>query len=69
MMFVATERQNPNDDVKFDFFDADYNHLPFKQGHENSEVTPAKPQSFELMKTLAEKLSSGIPQVRVDFMR
>ncbi len=67
MMFVATERQNPNDDVKFDFFDADYNHLPFKQGHENSEVTPAKPQSFELMKTLAEKLSSGIPQVRVDF--
>ena len=52
---------------KFDFFDADYNHLPFRQGHEHAKVVPQKPKTFELMKQLAEKLSKGIPHVRVDF--
>lgn len=65
-LFVATERQTAGEDVKFDFFDKDYNHLPFKQGHENSMVMPSKPKNFDLMKQLAEKLSKGIPQVRVD---
>lgn len=65
-LFVATERQNPNEDVKFDFFDAEYNHLPFRQGHDHAKVTPPKPENFELMKELASKLSKGIPQVRVD---
>lgn len=65
-LFVATERQNPYEDVKFDFFDADYNHLPFCQGHENAKVTPQKPKNFDLMKTIATKLSKGIPFVRVD---
>lgn len=66
-LFVATERQNPNEEVKFDYFDADYNHLPFRQGHDNAKVTPQKPKSFEEMKALAGKLSKGIPHVRVDF--
>lgn len=65
-LFVATERQNPNEDVKFDYFDADYNHLPFRQGHDNAKVTPLKPKSFEEMKLIAAKLSKGIPHVRVD---
>ena len=66
-LFVATERQNPHEEVKFDFFDADYCHLPFRQGHDQAKVTPMKPKNFELMKQLAEKLSKGIPHVRVDF--
>lgn len=66
-LFVATERQNPSEDVKFDFFDADFNHLPFRQGHDHAAVTPGKPINFDLMKSLAAKLSKGIPQVRVDF--
>lgn len=65
-LFVATERQMAGEDVKFDFFDKDYNHLPFKQGHENAKITPSKPKNFELMKQIAERLSDGIPQVRVD---
>lgn len=65
-LFVATERQNPSEEVKFDFFDADYNHLPFRQGHENARVTPKKPQSFDEMKKIAATLSKGIPHVRVD---
>lgn len=66
-LFVATDRQKEGEDVKFDFFDADFNHLPFKQGHENAKVAPAKPKNFELMKKAATQLSKGYPQVRVDF--
>lgn len=65
-MFVATERQNPDEEVKFDFFDSDFNHLPFRQGHDNAKITPSKPKNFELMKQLSQKLSKGLPQVRVD---
>ena len=66
-LFVATDRQTPGTDVKFDFFDSEFNYLPFRQGHDHAQVTPEMPKNFELMKTLASKLSKGIPQVRVDF--
>ena len=66
-LFVATDRQKKGEEVKFDFFDPDYNRLDFRQGHENAPVLPAKPKEFELMKKLARKLSIGIPHVRVDF--
>lgn len=66
-MFIATDRQKPNEEVKFDFFDANFNHLPFRQGHENADHLPSKPKLFEIMKDAAAKLSKGIPQVRVDF--
>ena len=66
-LFIATDRQNPNEDTKFDFFDDNFNHLPFKQGHPNAKVPPQKPINFEKMKELASFLSAGIPHVRVDF--
>lgn len=66
-MFVASERQVKEQETKFDFFDEQYNHLPFVNGHPNADVMPVKPKSFEEMKRLAEKLSQGIPHVRVDF--
>ena len=66
-LFVATDRQNANEEVKFDFFDENYNHLPIKQGHENALIPPEKPSKFEEMKMLAEKLSINIPHVRIDF--
>ena len=65
-LFVATDRHKKGEEVKFDFFDADFNHLPFKQGHEQATVTPLKPKCFKEMKQLAEKLSKGMPHVRVD---
>lgn len=65
-MFIATERGIEGKDVKFDFFDENFNHLPLKHGHENAEITPVKPEHFEEMKELAEKLSKGFRQVRVD---
>ena len=66
-LFVASERYKENEETKFDFFDADYNHLPVRNGHPNAEVPPEKPENFEKMKALAGKLSEGIPHLRVDF--
>ena len=66
-MFIATDRMNKNEETKFDFFDMNFNHLDFTHGHPNAKVFPKKPKNFELMKHLAEKLSKGIPQIRIDF--
>ncbi len=66
-MFIGTERQKEGEDVKFDFFDADFKHLPFLQGHENAQEPPEKPLRFDEMKALSERLSAGMPHVRVDF--
>lgn len=65
-MFIATDRSKAPEPY-FDFFDMDFNHLPFTQGHPNAPVTPEKPKCFEEMKELAARLSEGLPQVRIDF--
>lgn len=65
-LFIASDRTK-DIETKFDFYDEDFNHLPFTNGHPNAEVPPSKPVCFEEMKELAKILSKGIPQVRVDF--
>lgn len=65
-LFIATERQNPNEDTKFDFFDRDFKHLPFTNGHPNACFLPQKPRMFEKMIELAERLSKGFPHIRID---
>ena len=65
-LFIATDRQKPVD-TKFDFFDAEGNHLDIKQGHPNAAVPPKLPVNFERMKKLASVLSKDFPQLRVDF--
>ena len=66
-LFIASDRFAEGEETKFDFFDADFNHLPFTNGHPNAKVWPEKPEKFEEMKELAAKLSAGIPQARIDF--
>jgi hypothetical protein len=66
-LYIATNRSNKNEETKFDFFDMDFNHLPFTNGHPNAKIRPRCPSSFEKMKELAAKLSEEIPQIRVDF--
>lgn len=66
-LFIASDRQVEGEETKFDFFDMDYNHLPFTNGHPNANLLPQKPEKFEEMKRLASVLSEGIPHVRVDF--
>ena len=66
-MFIATDRAKRDTETKFDFFDMEFNHLPFTNGHPNSDKPINKPEQFELMIELAKKLSDGLPHVRVDF--
>ena len=66
-MFIATDRFAEGEETKFDFYDMDFNHLPFTNGHPNSSKPIPKPAGFERMKELARKLSKGLPHVRVDF--
>ena len=64
MLFIATDRSIG--DVKFDFFDTGFNHLPFKQGHPWATKPVIKPAGFEKMIEFAEILGTGFPHVRVD---
>lgn len=63
-LFIATERFG--DEVKFDFFDENFNHIDLYQVHKMSGKQIAKPKGFDEMKAIASKLSKGFPHVRVD---
>ena len=67
LLFIASERQKEDTETKFDFFDMDFRHLDIKNGHPNAKSIPEKQLHFEDMKLLAQKLSCGIPVLRVDF--
>ena len=63
ILFVATDRST---DVKFDFFDMDFNHLDIYNIHEQSGKEIPKPACFEQMKEIAAKLTKGMEFVRLD---
>ncbi len=63
-LFIATDRPH---DTRFNFYDADFNFLPFTQGYPNADKEIVKPANFEKMKELATRLSQGFPHVRIDF--
>lgn len=64
LLFIASDR---GIDTRFDFFDMNFKHLPFINGHANSDKAILKPEGFEKMQKLAKKLSEGYPELRVDF--
>ncbi len=65
-LFIATDRNTPGEETKFDFYDMNFKHLPFTNGHPNSSKEIKKPAGYDEMRELAQKLSKGIPHVRVD---
>lgn len=58
--------RNSDKPTKADYFDRDFNWLDFTWGYGHAEVRPEKPDKFEEMITIAEKLSKGLPHIRVD---
>ena len=64
-ILIATERHTKNGPY-FDYFDKDFNHLPFEQGGPNSNKQIEKPEKLDEMCEVSRKLSKGIPHVRVD---
>ena len=66
-LFVATDRDNPAEETKFDFFDTQWRHLDIRNGHPTAAVPPAKPAHLDEMLRLSEALAGDFPQVRLDF--
>ena len=64
--FVCSERQDA-DGLKVTFFDKGWNRLPFERHYPQSRKNISKPSQYSKMIELAEKLSKGMPFVRVDF--
>lgn len=65
-MYMLISHGRSTVQTSFDYYDMDFNLLPFRQGGPNSGISDDKPDNFELMKELAGKLSVGLPHVRVD---
>ena len=66
-LFVASDRNKGKQEVKFDYFDINFNRLPLRQAaHPNSTYPIERPQKYDEMLELATELSKGIPQVRID---
>ena len=63
-LFIASDRPH---DTRFDFYDIEFNHMPFTQGHPMSNKKILRPKRFDEMIRLAKVLSKGIPHVRIDF--
>lgn len=66
VLYIAQGRGR-NEPTVADFFDMDFQHLPFVIDHDMAPEQPAKPENFELMQALATKLAEGTPELRVDF--
>lgn len=66
VLYIAQGRGKGEPTVA-DFFDMEFNHLPFTIDHDTAEVPPHRPENFERMQSLVAKLSEGTPQLRVDF--
>ena len=62
-MYISNDN---SENATTDFFDMEFNHLDMRMKDPNSNVIPPKPYLFNEMKAIAEKLSQGIPFVRVD---
>ena len=65
-LFIATDRHKEGK-LTYNFFDMDFNRLPFTYGGRGHEENLEKPTFYEEMIRCAEILSRPFPFVRVDF--
>lgn len=65
IFLIMSERQKPKGPF-LTYFDMDFNALPCMQEYPVHPVTPTKPDHFEEMVRIVERLSIGYPHVRVD---
>lgn len=65
-MFVIAER-TLGESASLDVYDADFNKLPYRRsGKKNISIDFEKPENFEELRAVAEKLSAAFPHARVD---
>lgn len=65
-LFICLNR-NSSTGLNVDFYDMDWNPMPFERHYKRSSNIIAKPKYFDKMIEFSEKLSENIPFVRVDF--
>lgn len=66
-MYVARDRDKGHDKLRFDYYDANYIKLPVRQAtHLSSTREYKKPDEFDKMREIAETLSKGLREVRID---
>lgn len=65
MVMINSDR-NTDLPTKGDYFDRDFNWLDIQWGFERATVKPIKPQNFDKMVEIAEKLSKNMKHVRID---
>lgn len=63
-LFVASDRYKHK---HFNFFDINWNQLPFVYKYPNSKKLPQKPKNFDKMVEFSKKLSKSLPFVRCDY--
>lgn len=63
--FLYVEQESLKDATQA-ILDMDFKPMPFCMEDEKADVLPSRPECFGQMKTFAEKLSAGIPFLRVD---
>lgn len=64
--FTCSERFS-KDGLKVTFFDKDWKVMSFERHYHSSKNPPKKPMNYQKMIYFSERLSKGIPFVRVDF--
>lgn len=64
MLFVVADRGKA---MCVNFYDLDWNLLPFTRVYPNTSYPIAKPKNFDRMLKIANKLAAPFPFVRVDF--
>lgn len=67
-VFVCSNRNHPKG-LCVDFYDLDWNHLPFQRHYRNNPLPIDKPSQMEKMISLSKQLASRLnaPFVRIDF--
>lgn len=65
-VLVATDRASPDRPTHYNYFDRNFNALPFSKSGPRYEGVIERPYQYEEMVEIAQRLSEGIPQVRVD---
>lgn len=64
--FVCSDRHSEKG-LHVTFYDLNWHVMPFERGYPRSERPLEKPKNYDLMISYAEKLSVGIPFVRIDY--
>ena len=64
---IQAIQDDKTDYETIDYFDTDWNKLPFRQNFPNSKTPYSKPEKLDLMLELTAKLSADIPLVRIDW--